>query len=87
MLLCILHYFVIAFCYIVLCYCIVALYLVVLFLIVSMFCIIDEPDNYLQCVGYWQENQQSYLVTYDTEDSVSKFRCWVCQNNIRTNAL
>lgn len=37
----------------------------------------DEPDNYLQCVGYWQENQQSYLVTYDTEDPVSPFRCWV----------
>ncbi|KAF6035131.1 hypothetical protein EB796_006554 [Bugula neritina] len=37
----------------------------------------DEPDNYLQCVGYWQENQLSYLVTYDTEDSVAIFRCWV----------
>jgi len=38
---------------------------------------VDEPDNYLQCVGYWQENQLSYLVTYDTEDSVAIFRCWV----------
>lgn len=38
---------------------------------------VDEPDNYLQCVGYWQENQQSYLVTYDTEDPVSNYRCWV----------
>ncbi|XP_067938193.1 uncharacterized protein [Watersipora subatra] len=37
----------------------------------------DEPDNFLQCVGYWQENQQSYLVTHDTEDPVAPFRCWV----------
>ncbi|PVD22670.1 hypothetical protein C0Q70_15925 [Pomacea canaliculata] len=37
----------------------------------------DEPDHYLTCVGYWMEDMKSYLVTYDEEDAVSKFRCWV----------
>ncbi|XP_045599325.2 uncharacterized protein [Procambarus clarkii] len=36
-------------------------------------------DYRLQCVGYWQENLLSYLVTYDPSDSVSRFRCWVYQ--------
>ncbi|BFY99325.1 hypothetical protein BsWGS_02365 [Bradybaena similaris] len=37
----------------------------------------DEPDNILTCVGYWLEDMKSYLITYDEEDAVSKFRCWV----------
>ncbi|KAG0717147.1 hypothetical protein GWK47_055065 [Chionoecetes opilio] len=36
-------------------------------------------DYRLQCVGYWQENMLSYLVTHDPSDSVSRFRCWVYQ--------
>lgn len=37
----------------------------------------DEPDHILTCAGYWLEDMKSYLVTYDEEDAVSKFRCWV----------
>ena len=29
------------------------------------------------CAGYWMEDMQSYLVTYDREDPFSNFRCWV----------
>ncbi|XP_045118483.1 uncharacterized protein LOC123508688 isoform X1 [Portunus trituberculatus] len=36
-------------------------------------------DYRLQCVGFWQENLLSYLVTHDPSDSVSRFRCWVYQ--------
>ncbi|XP_050692981.1 uncharacterized protein LOC126983871 isoform X2 [Eriocheir sinensis] len=36
-------------------------------------------DYRLQCVGFWQENLLSYLVTLDPSDSVSRFRCWVYQ--------
>ncbi|XP_069190656.1 uncharacterized protein [Procambarus clarkii] len=41
--------------------------------------LIGVTDYRLQCVGYWQENLLSYLVTYDPSDSVSRFRCWVYQ--------
>ncbi|KAK2182820.1 hypothetical protein NP493_335g04014 [Ridgeia piscesae] len=37
----------------------------------------DEPDRELTCVGYWMEDMRSYLITYDEEDPVTKFRCWV----------
>lgn len=37
----------------------------------------DEPDHILTCVGFWLEDMNSYLITYDEEDAVSKFRCWV----------
>ncbi|XP_014775619.1 uncharacterized protein LOC106872953 [Octopus bimaculoides] len=37
----------------------------------------DEPDNILKCVGYWMEDLRSYLITYDDEDAISNFRCWV----------
>lgn len=37
----------------------------------------DEPDNILTCVGYWMEDMKSYLITWDEEDAVSAFRCWV----------
>lgn len=37
----------------------------------------DEPDHILTCAGFWLEDMKSYLVTYDEEDAISKFRCWV----------
>ncbi|XP_064605817.1 uncharacterized protein LOC135470711 [Liolophura sinensis] len=37
----------------------------------------DEPDRILTCVGYWMEDMKSYLMTYDEEDAISNFRCWV----------
>ncbi|XP_060593949.1 uncharacterized protein LOC132748376 [Ruditapes philippinarum] len=37
----------------------------------------DEPDNTLTCVGFWMEDMKSYLVTWDEEDAISAFRCWV----------
>ncbi|WAR23603.1 hypothetical protein MAR_037272, partial [Mya arenaria] len=37
----------------------------------------DEPDNYLMCVGYWMEDMKSYLVTWDEEDAISSYRCWI----------
>lgn len=37
----------------------------------------DEPDNVLNCAGYWRENAKSYLVTYEELDAFSKYRCWV----------
>jgi hypothetical protein len=37
----------------------------------------DIPDRELNCVGYWLEDMRSYMITYDMEDAVSKFRCWV----------
>ncbi|ELT95510.1 hypothetical protein CAPTEDRAFT_179956 [Capitella teleta] len=37
----------------------------------------DEPDRELNCVGYWMEDMRSYMVTYDEEDAVTQFRCWV----------
>ena len=37
----------------------------------------DEPDNILTCVGYWMEDMKSYLVTWDEEDAISAYRCWV----------
>lgn len=37
----------------------------------------DEPDRELNCVGHWLEDMRSYMITYDEEDAVSQFRCWV----------
>ena len=37
----------------------------------------DIPDRELNCVGFWMEDMRSYLITYDEEDPVSRFRCWV----------
>jgi hypothetical protein len=37
----------------------------------------DMPDRELNCVGYWLEDMKSYMITYDMEDAVSAFRCWV----------
>lgn len=42
----------------------------------------DEPDRELNCVGYWMEDMRSYMVTYDEEDAVTQFRCWVCHYGI-----
>lgn len=37
----------------------------------------DIPDRELNCVGYWLEDMKSYMITFDLEDAVSNFRCWV----------
>ncbi|XP_005095832.1 uncharacterized protein LOC101854563 [Aplysia californica] len=37
----------------------------------------DEPDHILTCTGHWMEDMKSYLITYDEEDAISRFRCWV----------
>ncbi|CAH1772900.1 unnamed protein product [Owenia fusiformis] len=39
----------------------------------------DEPDRELRCVGYWMEDMKSYLITYDEEDAITRYRCWVYQ--------
>ncbi|KAK3851123.1 hypothetical protein Pcinc_017136 [Petrolisthes cinctipes] len=41
--------------------------------------IYTDPDYKLKCIGYWKENLQSYLITYDELDPFSKYRCWVYQ--------
>lgn len=41
--------------------------------------IYTDPDYKLKCVGYWKENLQSYLITYNELDPYSKYRCWVYQ--------
>ena len=40
--------------------------------------VLDIPDRELNCVGYWLEDMKSYMITFDLEDAVSNFRCWVC---------
>lgn len=47
----------------------------------------DEPDNILTCVGFWMEDMKSYLVTWDEEDAVSSFRCWVFERKSWTGVL
>ncbi|GAB1605325.1 uncharacterized protein LOC115222299 [Argonauta hians] len=47
----------------------------------------DEPDNILKCVGYWMEDLRSYLITYDDEDAVSNFRCWVYERTSWTTLI
>jgi len=39
--------------------------------------VVDIPDRELNCVGYWLEDMKSYMITYDMEDAISTFRCWV----------
>jgi len=39
--------------------------------------VVDIPDRELNCVGYWLEDMKSYMITFDLEDAVSNFRCWV----------
>ena len=43
--------------------------------------IVDEPDWELTCVGHWDEDWNSYMITWDPEDATSAFRCWVRQNH------
>lgn len=38
---------------------------------------VDEPDWEMTCVGHWDEDWNSYLITWDPEDPTSAFRCWV----------
>ncbi|KAK3088306.1 hypothetical protein FSP39_017300 [Pinctada imbricata] len=37
----------------------------------------DVSDHELTCVGFWMEDYKSYLITWDEEDAISDFRCWV----------
>lgn len=37
----------------------------------------DEPDFELTCVGQWDENWESFMITWDPEDETTPFRCWV----------
>jgi len=37
----------------------------------------DQPDREHTCAGYWLEDMKSYMITYDEEDPIAKFRCWV----------
>lgn len=41
--------------------------------------IYSDPDYKMKCIGFWQENLKSYLITYDELDPLSKYRCWVYQ--------
>ncbi|XP_058065303.1 uncharacterized protein LOC131214967 [Anopheles bellator] len=41
--------------------------------------IYSDPDYRMKCIGFWQENLKSYLITYDDLDPLSKYRCWVYQ--------
>ena len=45
--------------------------------IVIFLYILDEADHELDCVGHWDEDNNSYFITYEPEDPVSQFRCWV----------
>ncbi|ELT96302.1 hypothetical protein CAPTEDRAFT_221016 [Capitella teleta] len=36
----------------------------------------DEADWELTCVGHWDEDWNSYMITWDPEDVTSAFRCW-----------
>merc|ERR1711976_389998 len=31
----------------------------------------------MSCVGYWDEDWRSYMITWDPEDPTSAFRCWI----------
>ncbi len=41
--------------------------------------IYSQPDYQMQCVAFWKENLKSYLITYDSFDAYSRYRCWVYQ--------
>ncbi|KAF7491483.1 hypothetical protein SSS_01040 [Sarcoptes scabiei] len=41
--------------------------------------IYSAPDYQMQCIAYWKENLKSYLITYDSLDAYSRYRCWVYQ--------
>ena len=43
---------------------------------------VDEPDWELTCVGQWDEDWSSYMITWDPEDPTSAFRCWVSKYGI-----
>ena len=49
--------------------------------------IYSDVDYRMQCVGYWQENLKSYLITYDQLDTFTKYRCWVYQRSGQVQIL
>lgn len=49
--------------------------------------IYSDPDYTMKCIGYWKENQKSYLITYDRFDPSSRYRCWVYQRDDMNRVL
>lgn len=47
----------------------------------------DVSDHDLTCVGFWMEDYKSYLITWDEEDAISKFRCWVYERLSWTDVM
>ncbi|XP_050400479.1 uncharacterized protein LOC126817508 [Patella vulgata] len=47
----------------------------------------DDSDHILTCVGYWMEDMKSFLITYDEEDAISAFRCWVYERSSWTDIV
>lgn len=41
----------------------------------------DVADWELTCVGYWDEDWNSYMITWDPEDATSRFRCWTYERS------
>lgn len=51
----------------------------------SVWSMLEIADRELNCVGYWLEDMKSYMITYDMEDAVSAFRCWVSFMSLTAN--
>ncbi|CAG2194472.1 unnamed protein product [Mytilus edulis] len=47
----------------------------------------DVSDYDLTCVGFWMEDYKSYLITWDEEDAISNFRCWVYERLSWTDVM
>lgn len=47
----------------------------------------DVSDHDLTCVGFWMEDYKSYLITWEVEDAISNFRCWVYERLSWTNVI
>ncbi|XP_060082564.1 uncharacterized protein LOC132561872 [Ylistrum balloti] len=47
----------------------------------------DVSDHILMCVGFWMEDYRSYLITWDEEDAISAFRCWVYERTSWTDVM
>lgn len=45
----------------------------------------EEADHILTCVGFWLEDMKSYMITFDEEDAISKYRCWVYERTSWTS--
>ncbi|XP_063433389.1 uncharacterized protein LOC134715256 [Mytilus trossulus] len=47
----------------------------------------DVSDHELTCVGFWMEDYKSYLITWDEEDAISNYRCWVYERLSWTDVM